>query len=98
MKEKILNENQIGEIILKIFIIIDNFIKEENKKNELDELAEILYILVINSYKNINLINKEISLKIYENIERVINLKIKETPGITNKFIFKHMDILDEIC
>ena len=34
---------------------------------------------------------------IYSHIEKIANMKVKQYPGITNKCIFKHMDLHDEL-
>ena len=97
MKEEIIDNKIIGNIILNLFKQLDNMISVKNKKNELDELSELIYIMVINSYEIFNINNNDLYKEIYDNIVRITNMKSKNTPGITNKCIFKHMDILDEI-
>ena len=97
MKEEIIDYKMIGNTILKLFKILDSIILENNKKNELDELSELIYIMVTCSYEILNKKNPDFYKEIYDNIIRVTNLKSKNTPGITNKCIFKHMDILDEL-
>lgn len=97
MKEGIIEIELIGNIILKLFIILDNMIIQQTKKNELDELSELIYIFVTNSHELIGQNNKELSNEIYNNIVKITNIKLKDKPGITNKCIFKHMDILDEL-
>ena len=96
MKEGILSKDNIANIIIKLFNILDTLIIAE-KKNELDELSELIYIMVINSYETINFYDENIGKEIYENVVKITNIKNKQNSGITNKCIFKHMDILDEI-
>jgi len=96
MKENIIDHNIIGTIILNLFNKLDQMIIDE-KKNELDELSELLYIIITNSYEKLNLMNKNIAIEIYNNVVKITKMKSKNEPGITNKCIFKHMDILDEI-
>ena len=89
--------DKIYNIIKYLILKIENYIEECNKKNELDELSELIYILISNSLNTIkdNDINKYNEIVNY--IEKMSNLKVKTTPGITNKCIFKHMDLLDEL-
>jgi len=77
--------------------------RQEGKTNEVDELAENLFIMVkhghvvlkdqtINDDEIVELFNTRL-----EQIIEVSKLKIKSKPSITNKTIFKHLDMLDEI-
>ena len=97
MKEGIIEVTSISNIIINLFKILNTRILEKTKKNELDELAELIYIFVTNSYELIKKQDETVAKEIYDNILRITNKKIKDEPGITNKCIFKHMDILDEI-
>ena len=57
-------------------------------------MAELIYIIISNSYKFID----EDSLEhLIEKIKMVSMLKIKDYKSLTNKCLFKHMDLLDEI-
>ena len=97
MKEDILDSDEVGLIILNLFTMLNEWITTTTKKNELDELSEILNVMIINGYAHLNKTNTDIANKIYDNIIKITNMKCKDNPGITNKCIFKHMDILDEI-
>ena len=96
MKEKVIDEKTIYNIILSLFSIISKFI-QESKKNELDEMSELIYIMITNSYDSINSWSHENALEIYKKIKDIASLKVKDVPGLTNKCIFKHMDLLDEL-
>jgi len=97
MKEKVIEEKIIYEIIITLFSSINKFIQENTKKNELDELSELVYIVVVHSYDKIKEWSPANSTLIHEKIETIALSKVKSTPGITNKCIFKHMDLLDEL-
>jgi len=97
MKEKIIDIDVMSKIISNLFKTLDIMISDGAKKNELDELSELIYIMVVNGYELINKVDAKTGVEIYNNVERITNKKIKAEPGITNKCIFKHMDILDEI-
>ena len=98
MKEGLIEKDVICNIILKLCTIVDSMISDGTKKNELDELSELVYIMIVNSYKLIKLDNPDIAKQIIDHVSLITKIKMKERPGITNKCIFKHMDILDEIC
>ena len=97
MKENVIEEKIINDIILMLFSTLNKFIQETTKKNELDELSEIIYIAVTNSYNKINIWSQNNASVIHEKISAIATSKSKSVPGITNKCIFKHMDILDEL-
>ena len=97
MKENIIDKEYIEKAIFKLFEILNSMINLNTKKNELDELAELLYIIITNSYENIKEQDPDIAKNIYDNIDNITKLKVKDYTGLTNKCVFKHMDILDEI-
>ena len=57
----------------------------------------MIYIVITNSYDKINTWSPENASGIYKKIKVIASLKVKNMPGITNKCIFKHMDLLDEL-
>lgn len=97
MKENIIEKEFIEKAIFKLFDILNNMITLETKKNELDEISELLYIIITNSYETIKEHHPDIAKNIYDNTDKITKLKVKDYSGLTNKCIFKHMDILDEI-
>ena len=94
MKENIIEKAAITSILLNLFNMLNKMIASKTKKNEIDELSEILYIFTTNCYEHLD---KNIATEIYNNIIKITKIKCKDEPGITNKCIFKHMDMLDEI-
>lgn len=84
-------------IIDILFTILNKYIEEKDKKNEIDEISEIIYIFVTNVFNTIKNFDNEKSNNIFSTIENISKMKIKTTPGISNKCIFKHMDLLDEL-
>tara|TARA_Y100000389_G_scaffold204357_1_gene256429 strand:- start:445 stop:1401 length:957 start_codon:yes stop_codon:yes gene_type:complete len=97
MKENIIDKLEIYKIIMTAFTTLNNMISSGTKKNELDELSELIYIMVVNSYDIIRNEYSNYGEEILNNTMQITKLKIKDAPGVTNKCIFKHMDILDEI-
>ena len=97
MNHDIIDYNIVYDFIEYSFFKLNYFIKDGKKKNELNELSELIYILVFNSFKKIkdNNINKYNN--IVELIKTITNLTIKTSPGLTNKCIFKHIDLLEQI-
>jgi hypothetical protein len=95
MKENVIDNDKIVNIIINIQEFILEKIKEEDKKEIVDELSEIIHIFVTKSNSILDTDDKWDD--ILYNIEVISKMKLKEYPSITNKCIFKHMDILDEL-
>ena len=98
MNNKVISKMQIMKITRDLLAQIYSFITIENKKNEVDELTETIAIL----YK------KEIyeddegddydqieGYTINEIIERVASSKVKDFKSLTNKSLFKFMDLIE---
>lgn len=96
-KNDVVNFDSINKIINNLYLILNKYISLGNKKNEIDEISELIYIAIYNSFCKIKEIDNNVYSEIYENVEKITKMKVKTTPGITNKCIFKHMDLLDEL-
>jgi len=93
-KNGIISESRIIELIYGLFEQLTSFILIENKKEEVDELTENIAILY----------NKELFEKCTnkigdENFPQIINRlahsKVKTYPSLSNKSIFKFMDLIE---
>lgn len=100
MINQIITKSEIIEIIKQIQTLISSCIRKTDKSNEAEELTENLFIIVT---KSANYLAKDDTLEAWKQIVenlKFINMlkpKMKEYPSITNKTIFKHMDIIEEI-
>ena len=66
-----------------------------DKISLIDKLSDILFIMIKDSY---NYLKKEnYYVEIESNINYISNMKIKSRPSISNKSIFKFMDLRDLI-
>ena len=75
-----------------VSLLID-YIKKENYANIVEEMSEVIYIVAINAGPKLKLFKEEWS-QIIRRITHVSTLKPKTEPSISNKTIFKHMDML----
>ncbi len=86
----------------------DSNMRQEGKTNEVDELTENLYIMVKHSHAvlaaaapaaaaDADADAAESFKARVEQITEISKLKLKSKPSITNKTIFRHLDMLDEI-
>ena len=97
LKQNIISYNDIGNIIINIYEIVYSYIEQKNKKNEIDEISELLYILIVNSYVIIKQNDLILYNSIYANIQKIITMKKENNPEVSNKCLFKHLDIQDLI-
>lgn len=95
MKLEVIEPKAIIDIISDIQQYLCKLYVNSTNKPIVDELSEVIYILVINSYKTLNDSDGWDAIK--NSILDITNLKVSNYEGLTNKSIFKHMDIYDEI-
>ena len=120
MIEEIVDYKEIINIITTIQNYLEKILDEEGKKDIADEVAELLYIMVVPSNKyfknkrkysvnklnnnklnNNKLNNDKLNNDKWNNIISIITktskLDNKDKKSITNKTIFKHLDLIDAI-
>ena len=95
MKEGAIKNEKIIEIINNIQKYFMTKISEEGNKDIVDELSENIYIFVTNCHSHLE--DEEEWEDITSQVEMIAQSKTSDYPSITNKTIFKHMDILDEM-
>ena len=71
-------------------------IKKENNVNIVEEMSELLYILIVYGNSMLKIVEEDWE-EITNRVQFVSNIKNKSQPSISNKTIFKHMDILETI-
>ena len=98
MSNGIISEKQIMRITRNLLAQIYKFISVDDKKNEVDELTETVAILYKkelyadddgDDYEQIEGYN------INEIVERIAKSKVKDFKSLTNKTLFKFMDLID---
>jgi hypothetical protein len=85
-------------ITRNILSLIFTFILQDDKKNEVDELTETLSILYKKDlYENDNgeEYQKIEGFTINEIVHQIANSKVKDYKSLTNKTLFKFMDLID---
>ena len=93
MKEGIVPATQVAELVIDLQRMLNDNLKIAGKTNELDEISENIYIIIKNGHTELT--GMEEWVNILNNITFISLLKIKSYPSITNKTIFKHVDILE---
>jgi L-rhamnose mutarotase len=110
MKNGIVEKTQVVALMRQIQELMYSNMRQEGKTNEVDELAENLYIMVKHSHMMFSEHacsggggrppHPEIAESFKSRVEQITEIskmKLKTKPSITNKTIFKHLDMLDEI-
>jgi hypothetical protein len=98
MLNGIISKTKIKQITRNLLSQINTFISEENKKNEVDELTETISILYnVELYKHDECDDYELidDLTISDIIHKIANSKVKDYKSLTNKSLFKFMDLID---
>ena len=103
MKIGIVDKTHVLTIMKQLQELLYANLRQDGKTNEVDELSENLYIIVKNSHVDMKDAKKEPEVaesfaRRVEQITEISKLKLKSKPSITNKTIFKHLDMLDEIA
>jgi hypothetical protein len=96
MLHGIIEEEKILEIIVDLQKYILTSIDTLEHKQIVDELSEILFILITTEHNKRNLkLNSWVG--IIKCVKHISTMKLTEHISVTNKTIFKHMDMLDII-
>jgi hypothetical protein len=96
MMEGIVGEDKIIKLIETIQQILIQEIAKENNSNIAEEMSEFVYIMITNGLPILKRTKETNTWKeIIERVKLISCKKHKSEPSITNKTIFKHMDIMN---
>ena len=98
MNNGIISKAEIMQITRNLLADVYKFISLENKKNEVEELTETVALLYKKELYEDDDGNKYEQIEGYtisEIIERIANSKVKDYKSLTNKALFKFMDLID---
>jgi len=98
MSNKIIPQKTIMMITRNLLAQIYQFISQENKKNEVDELTENIAILYKKELYENDMGDEYSQIEgftIDEVIEKIAKSKVKDYKSLTNKSLFKFMDMID---
>jgi len=96
MLQKIIPSAKIIAMIAELQTNLTDYIKTENNANIVEELSELLFGLITTGAPALKTLAEWGG--IVEKIKAISTMKAKSEPSISNKTIFKHMDILMEIA
>lgn len=96
MNKNIITKAKIIEITQTLAGLLYNYISEDDRKNEVNEIAENLFILYNkkydSDYNNVIIGNEPIN----SFIKRLSKSKINDYKSLSNKTIFKFMDLMEQ--
>jgi hypothetical protein len=99
MLNGMITKNKIMEITRNLLSQLYAFISQDNKKNEVDELTETVAILYKKEfYKDQDDNDYDILIEgftISDVIDKIANSKVKDYKSLTNKSLFKFMDLIE---
>ena len=95
MKAEIVGADSITDIITELQEYMMRLIVADDNQMVVEELSEVMFILITNSAE---LLGKRDEWEgIINIVTRISTMNNKSHPSISNKTIFKHMDMLDEL-
>jgi len=99
MKEGVITTLQILDIVQQLQTLIQENMRQLERTNEVEELTENLFIILKDAHPVLRTEHADEWSTISAEVEFNSQLKPKNAkyPSITNKTIFKHMDIVDVI-
>ena len=98
MTNGIITKVKIMEITRSLLAQLYDFISQDNKKNEVDELTETVAILYKKELYDDDDGDDYLPIEGYtisEVINKIANSKVKDYKSLTNKSLFKFMDLID---
>ncbi len=96
MLQKIIPKEKIIKMITELQANLSDYIKTENNANIAEELSELLFGLITTGAAVLKTAKSEWT-QILEHITTISTMKAKVQPSLSNKTIFKHMDMLMEL-
>ena len=95
MKEQLIETKAIDQILEQLQTNLLKAVTEPDQKNIVDELGEVIAIIIINGHEQLQGLADDKWETIEEFVKTVAGYKPGSFPSITNKTIFKFMDILE---
>ena len=95
MTNNIISKIQIKDIIKNLLSQIFAFILQDDKKSEVDELTETIIILYKKELYDTDYSKEIEGYTINEIVHKIANSKVKDYKSLTQKSLFKFMDLID---
>ena len=95
LKHSVIDELRIIEMIVVMQDLSEKYIEEENRKTEVEEITENLFLLITSSPSSLKTADLW-KTKIEPDIRRFAAYKSKDKTSLSNRVVFKYMDIVEK--
>jgi len=95
MKKEILTTGRVLQLLVYIQQLLFEYIDQPDRANEVQEITENIFIFVTLGYPAY--IDNPLWQDIYDKIVAFTKMSVKEHNSLSNRAIFKHLDILDSM-
>jgi hypothetical protein len=96
MKKEVLAKDVVMKIIDFFMERVFTYMDEPNRTNEVEEITENIFIFISHSQRELSDLN-EWTAKIVPKITAISKMKVSEHKSISNRVIFKYMDLIDSL-
>jgi len=95
LKNNVITETVIMDMIIEMQELSEKYIEEENRKPEVEEITENLFLLITSSPSSLK--TEDLwKTKIEPDIRRFAAYKAKDKTSLSNRVVFKYMDIVEK--
>jgi hypothetical protein len=95
MKNDVIEKDKVVEIMMDLQRYMNELMIEKDNKNVVEELSEVVYIMVTKGHSFLKQHSKWGEIK--KDLVAVSKLKVKDRASLSNKTVFKYMDMIDMI-
>ena len=95
-KKEALSKDKLIEILHYFLTKSIEYFNEPNKTNEVDEITENIFIIISNAQAKLSL-EEEWKESLLPMIITISQMKIKDHVSLSNRVVFKYMDIIDSL-
>lgn len=95
MKNNLIETESMCQLILNLLNVITDNLNDENKSKQIEEVCENLSLLILNGSSKLE--NSGHWSVIHETVEKFSKLKARDYKGLSQKMVFKMLDICEEL-
>lgn len=97
MKQTVISPDKAIGLIDILMNKFHDYINQEDKKNEVDEIVENLVVMISEGFKFIEMHNEEKAIEIKHFVSTTASMKSSTYPSLSSKTVFKFMDLDEEL-
>ena len=95
MKNNVIEKDKVIDIMMELQTYMNKLMTEKDNKNVVEELSEVVFIMITKGHSFLKQNSKWGEVK--KELVAVSKLKIKDRVSLSNKTVFKYMDMIDMI-